>query len=66
MPSKADADGLVALGGAVPSVMTHPNAFAWYSMISKCSEAMRAKWSSTGTSVVIEEVKRAPQPKAKQ
>lgn len=56
MPSKADANSLAALSGALPSVMTHPNAFAWYSMVSKCSETMRASWSSAaGTSVIGEE-----------
>ena len=44
-PSQDDAEGFASLNGAVPDVDMYPNAFAWYAMVSKFSEAKRASWS---------------------
>lgn len=43
-PSKEDNDQFVALGDNVPNVDTHPNAFSWYALVSRFTEAVRGGW----------------------
>ena len=43
-PSSEDAESFTSLAGNVPSTDTHPNAFAWYSMVSKFTDAVKAGW----------------------
>ena len=45
-PSKEDADQFAGLGGQVPNVDTHPNAFAWYSLVGKFTDAVRGGWAA--------------------
>ena len=45
-PSKEDAEQFVALGGSAPNVDFHPNAFAWYCMVSRFTEAKRSTWAA--------------------
>jgi hypothetical protein len=45
-PSKEDAEQFAALAGAVPNVDTHPNTFAWYSLVSKFTDAVRGTWTA--------------------
>ena len=45
-PSKEDAEQFVALGGSAPNVDFHPNAFAWYCMVSRFTEAKRGTWAA--------------------
>ena len=45
-PSKEDAEQSVALGGSAPNVDFHPNAFAWYCMVSRFTEAVRGTWAA--------------------
>ena len=47
MPSKEDADQYTALNGVMPSAATHPNAFGWYSLVSKFSEDIRGSWTKS-------------------
>ena len=44
-PSKEDADEFKGLAG-VPNVDTHPNTFAWYSLVNKFTEAVRGTWAA--------------------
>ena len=44
-PSKEDSEAFAKQDGA-PNVDTHPNAFAWWSLVSKFSEAVRASWAA--------------------
>ena len=44
-PSKEDADEFKGLDG-VPNVDTHPNTFAWYSLVNKFTEAVRGTWAA--------------------
>ena len=43
-PSKEDAETFASFGDSVPSAETHPNAFAWYSLVNRFSEAVRGTW----------------------
>ena len=43
-PSKEDSEAFVALAGAVPNTDCHPNAFAWYALVSKFTDAVRGTW----------------------
>ena len=44
-PSKDDAESYVALGSA-PVCDTHPNAFAWYALVGRFTEAVRGSWAA--------------------
>ena len=44
-PSKDDADQVKSLGDA-PSAATHPNAFAWYTLVGRFSEDVRGTWTA--------------------
>ena len=44
-PSKEDAEQFTALAGAMPSVDSHPQAFAWYNLVAKFTEAVRGSWT---------------------
>lgn len=45
-PSKEDAEQFVALGDNAPNVDTHPNAFAWFALVSRFTEAVRGTWAA--------------------
>ena len=45
-PSKEDAEQFVAMGDNCPNVDTHPNAFAWYALVSRFTEAVRGTWTA--------------------
>ena len=45
-PSKDDAEQFASLGGQVPSPATHPNAFAWYTLVGRFSEDVRGTWTA--------------------
>ena len=61
-PSSLDAEQLQAIGSEVPSVDTHPNAFAWYSVASKFSDAVKASWPKSSES--MPEAKASSKPQA--
>ena len=42
-PSKEDAEQAAALGSA-PNVDTHPNAFAWFTLVSRFTDAVKGTW----------------------
>ena len=48
-PSKEDAEQFVALQNSAPSVDTHPNAFAWFTLVSRFTEAVRGSWTAAAT-----------------
>ena len=45
MPSKDDAEAFVGLAGNTPNVATHPNAAAWYNLVSLFTPDIRGSWS---------------------
>ena len=45
-PSKDDADEFKKLGDTLPNVDTHPNTYAWYSLVAKFTEAVRGGWTA--------------------
>ena len=45
-PSKDDAVEFTTLAGAYPSVTTHPNAFAWFMLVSRFNEDVRGSWTA--------------------
>ena len=45
-PSKEDNEQFVAMGSNVPNVDTHPNAFAWYALVSRFQESVRGAWAA--------------------
>ena len=45
-PSQEDASEFTGLAGVIPNVDTHPNAFAWYSLVSKFTDAVRGTWTA--------------------
>ena len=47
-PTKEDATAFADLAGIMPSVETHPNAFAWASIVSRFSDAVRGTWPEGG------------------
>lgn len=53
-PSKDDADAYASLAGKAPSVATHPNAAAWYSLVNMFTESTRASWVAGTTAAVAE------------
>ena len=44
-PSKDDTESFVSLGQA-PNVDSHPNAFAWYALVGRFTEAVRGTWAA--------------------
>ena len=53
-PSSEDAEKFDGLGGVEPNADTHPQAYGWYGLVSRFTEAVRKSWgaaapaSSTG------------------
>ena len=47
-PTVADKEAYEALKGADISAETHPNAFAWFCLVSKFTDAVRATWPAGG------------------
>jgi len=45
-PSKEDSEEFAKLGGSAPNVDTHPNAFAWFSLVAKFTDAVRGTWAA--------------------
>ena len=45
-PSKEDAEQFAAMGGNAPNVDTHPNAFSWYALVSRFTEAVTGTWAA--------------------
>ena len=45
-PSKEDAEEFTKLAGSVPNVDTHPNTYAWFSLVGKFTEAVRGTWAA--------------------
>ena len=45
-PSKDDAAEFLGLSGAIPNVDSHPNAFAWYAMVGKFTDAVKSNWAA--------------------
>ena len=45
MPSKEDAERFAALGNNEPNAETHPNTFAWYTLVARFSEEVRSTWT---------------------
>ena len=44
-PSKEDATSFAELADKMPSADTHPNAFAWYNLVSRFTEQVRGSWA---------------------
>ena len=47
-PSSADAEAFEALKSSPPSAETHPLTYAWFCLIFKFSDAVRASWAGSG------------------
>ena len=47
-PSAADAEAFDALKANPPSAETHPLTYAWFCLIYKFSDAVRASWAGSG------------------
>ena len=47
-PTKEDATAFADLAGKLPSADTHPNAFAWASLVSRFTDAVRGTWPEGG------------------
>ena len=45
-PSKEDASEFAAMNGNAPNVDTHPNAFSWYALVSRFTEAVTGTWAA--------------------
>lgn len=45
-PSKEDAEKFTAMGANAPNVETHPEAFAWYTLIGRFSQEVRDSWTA--------------------
>ena len=45
-PSSDDAQEFTGLSGAIPNVDTHPNAYSWYALVSKFTDAVRKTWAA--------------------
>ena len=45
MPSKEDAERFAALGGNEPNAETHPNTFAWFTLVARFSQGVRESWT---------------------
>ena len=45
MPSKEDAERFAALGNKAPYAETHPNTFAWYTLVARFSQEVRDTWT---------------------
>lgn len=43
-PTSIDAEQFAGMNNNIPDVDTHPNAYAWYSFVSKFSEKVRQSW----------------------
>jgi len=46
MPSKDDKEEFANLNGKCPNVDTHPNAFAWFSLVGKFTDAVKDTWTA--------------------
>jgi len=46
MPSKDDKEAFANLNGKSPNVDTHPNAFAWFSLVGKFTDAVKDTWTA--------------------
>ena len=46
MPSKDDKEEFANLNGKAPNVDTHPNAFAWFSLVGKFTDAVKDTWTA--------------------
>ena len=44
-PGSADRESFDGLNGNVPNPAKHPNAFAWYCLVSKFAPAIRESWT---------------------
>ena len=44
--SKEDNEQFVAMSSNLPNVDTHPNAFAWYALVSRFQESVRGGWAA--------------------
>ena len=45
-PSKDDAEQFTSLNGNAPNVASHPNAFAWFTLVGRFSEDVRGSWTA--------------------
>ena len=45
-PSKDDAEKFTAMGGNAPSADTHPEAYAWFTLVGRFSEEVRNSWTA--------------------
>ena len=45
-PSKEDAEQFGALAGQQISPDTHPNTFAWFTLVSRFTDAVRGGWTA--------------------
>ena len=45
-PSKEDSEQFVSMAGASPNVDTHPNAFAWFALVSRFTDDVRGSWTA--------------------
>lgn len=44
-PSKEDAETFKNMAGANPNPDTHPNAFGWWLLVSRFTDAVRGSWT---------------------
>ena len=51
-PSKEDAEEFAKLGGKLPNCDSHPNTYAWYSLVSKFTDAVRSTWTAAAAAGV--------------
>ena len=64
-PGAADREEFDKLGGQVPVAQTHPNAFAWYGMVSRFSVSVRDSWTGGEASAGKGTNKEAPKKDSK-
>ena len=44
-PSKEDNEQFISLNGQAPNAATHPDAFAWYTLVGRFSDDVRGSWT---------------------
>ena len=45
-PSKEDAEKFASMGSSAPNAESHPEAFAWYTLVGRFSQEVRDSWTA--------------------
>eukprot|EP00349_Pseudokeronopsis_sp_Brazil_P000068 CAMPEP_0202956260 /NCGR_PEP_ID=MMETSP1396-20130829/769_1 /ASSEMBLY_ACC=CAM_ASM_000872 /TAXON_ID= /ORGANISM="Pseudokeronopsis sp., Strain Brazil" /LENGTH=225 /DNA_ID=CAMNT_0049673191 /DNA_START=31 /DNA_END=708 /DNA_ORIENTATION=- len=61
-PSAADHTAYEALKSTPPSAMEFPNVFAWFVLVSRFTDAIRATWAPAGGAPAAQKAKKEPTP----